>query len=84
MARMAAPIDRDSPVAIYRQAADDVRRRIEAGEWQPGQRVSGVADLMTEYGIARLTMRKAMRVLADEGVVEVSTGKGYYVAGTPG
>lgn len=80
MGRMPAPIDRDSPVAIYRQIATRIRDDIAAGAYAPGQRLPGVTELMEDYGVARLTARKAMRVLADEGTVEVSPGKGYYVA----
>jgi DNA-binding GntR family transcriptional regulator len=35
---------------------------------------------MQEHGVARLTARKAVRVLADEGLVEVVPGRGVYVA----
>lgn len=73
-------IDRDASTAIYRQVAGAIRQRIEAGEWQPGQRLPGVIELMSDYGVARLTARKAMRLLVDEGTAEMSPGKGYYVA----
>jgi DNA-binding GntR family transcriptional regulator len=35
---------------------------------------------MQRFEVARLTARKAVRVLADEGLVEVSPGRGVYVA----
>jgi GntR family transcriptional regulator len=38
---------------------------------------------MQEHGVARLTVRKAVRVLVDEGLVEVVTGRGAYVAEHP-
>ena len=76
----ASEVDRESPVAVYLQIASDMRRRIEAAEWQPRKRIPGIPDLMSEYGVARLTMRKAMIVLAGDGIVEKSPGKGYYVA----
>ena len=78
---MAPKIDEDSPVPPYRQVAAILRRRIERGELRPGRRLPSIADLVQEYGIARTTAGKALRVLVDEGLAEVSPGMGTYVTG---
>lgn len=70
-------IDRDSRVPPYQQVAAILRERIESG--QITSRLPSIADLVGEFGIARLTASKALRVLVDEGIAEVSPGMGTYV-----
>ena len=79
--RMAHKIDEDSPVPPYRQVAAILRGQIERGELPPGRRLPSIADLVQEYGIARTTAGKALRLLVDEGLAEVSPGMGTYVTG---
>ena len=76
---MAQEIDKDSPVPPYRQVAAILRAQIEAGELPPGRRLPSIASLVQAYGIARTTAAKALRVLIDEGLAEVSPGMGTYV-----
>jgi DNA-binding GntR family transcriptional regulator len=76
---VAQEIDKDSPVPPYRQVAAILRAQIEAGELPPGRRLPSIASLVQAYGIARTTAAKALRVLIDEGLAEVSPGMGTYV-----
>lgn len=76
---MAEKIDGESPVPPYRQVATFLRGQIERGELAPGRRLPSIADLVQTYGIARTTAAKALRVLIDEGMAEVSPGMGTYV-----
>lgn len=78
-----AMVDHGSPVAPYRQIAAILRGRIESGEYQPGQRLPSINTLMQEYGVAHLTANKALRLLATEGLAELSPGMGFYVKGPP-
>ena len=78
---MAQEIDKDSPVPPYRQVAAILRAQIEAGELPPGRRLPSIAALVQAYGIARTTAAKALRVLIDEDLAEVSPGMGTYVTG---
>jgi GntR family transcriptional regulator len=77
--RVAEQIDAESPVPPYRQVAAFLRARIERGELAPGRRLPSIADLVQTYGIARTTAAKALRVLIDDGLAEVSPGMGTYV-----
>lgn len=72
-------IDRTSPVPPYRQIAAVLRRRIEDGEYGPGARLPSVVSLMQTFGVAHLTAQKALRVLVDAGIAEMSPGMGTYV-----
>jgi DNA-binding GntR family transcriptional regulator len=49
----------------------DLRQRCEAGEWEHGDRLPPVAELAQHYGVARNTVTKALRRLADDGLIEI-------------
>jgi DNA-binding GntR family transcriptional regulator len=49
----------------------DLRRRIEAGEWERGQALPSVPVLAEHYGVARATVSRALRALADDGLVTI-------------
>jgi GntR family transcriptional regulator len=72
-------IDREGPVPPYRQIADDIRRKIQDGTIPPGRRIPSIVEMEQEYGVARDTLRKATKVLKDEGLVETVTGMGIFV-----
>lgn len=72
-------VDHGSPVAPYRQIAAILRGRITSGEYQPGQRLPSINDLMQTYGVAHLTANKALRLLVTDGLAELSPGMGFYV-----
>ncbi|WP_200309208.1 GntR family transcriptional regulator [Streptomyces adelaidensis] len=72
-------IDREGPVPPYRQIADSLRARIEDGSIPAGRRIPSLVELEAEFGVARDTLRKAVKVLKDEGLVETVTGMGVYV-----
>ena len=74
-------VNYDSPVAPYRQIAAVLRGRIESGEYEAGQRLPSITDLMQVYGVAHLTANKALRLLVAEGLAELSPGMGYFVRG---
>ena len=64
----------------YVRIADSVRQEIAAGRLQPGQPVPSITTLSQEYGVARQTAAKALRLLESEGLVYRVPGLGYYVA----
>jgi GntR family transcriptional regulator len=72
-------IDHDGKEPVYRQLAAILREAIERGDYAPGRPIPSEARLMQEHGLARETVRKAVRVLAAEGLVEVVQGRGVYV-----
>ncbi|MGV9801855.1 GntR family transcriptional regulator [Mycobacterium sp. NPDC003449] len=61
------------------QAADIIRSRILGGEYAPGQRL-GEVELSASLGISRSPLREALRVLANEGLVKIVSGRGVSVA----
>jgi GntR family transcriptional regulator len=73
-------IDYTAASPPHRQIAAWLRARIEAGEFGPGQRLPTERDLMQQLGVAATTARRAMRVLAEEGLVVTTPGRGTHVA----
>jgi DNA-binding GntR family transcriptional regulator len=61
------------------QAADIIRSRILGGDYAPGQRLSE-PELSSSLGISRSPLREALRLLANEGLVKVVSGRGVSVA----
>lgn len=72
-------IEHDGPVTPYRQLAAILRARVERGDWQADKPIASENQLVQEYELARTTVRRAIKVLAEEGVVYVVPGRGTYV-----
>ena len=73
-------VDRSSPVAPYVQVAGQLRDEIISGRRAPGSRLPSADSIAQDVGIARLTARKALKVLRDEGYAFAAVGMGTYVA----
>ena len=71
-------IDRDSPVPYYEQLAAILRDLIQAGKL--AGRLPSWQDLAAEYDIADSTVRHAISILREEGLVVTRGGKGTFVA----
>ncbi|MEI5527918.1 GntR family transcriptional regulator [Streptomyces brasiliscabiei] len=65
--------------APYLDVADDLRRRVRAGEWAVGERLPSRAQLAEEYGVGRNVTQRAMERLIIEGILEGRAGSGTYV-----
>lgn len=79
------PIDtlKKSAVARYIQLATLFRRRIETGDWPVGDQISTVEVLSKEFGVATMTIRQALNVLEEEGLIERFRAKGTFVRQRP-
>ena len=69
-------VNRDSPKLAYLQLADDLAARIMSGELTG--RLPAERDLAQEYGVAYGTVRRAMGVLRERGLVETVHGRGTF------
>jgi GntR family transcriptional regulator len=65
----------------YREIADAMRRRVETAA--PGSLLPSEAELSAEFGASRVTIRRALDVLREDGLVAARQGFGWYVAGEP-
>ena len=73
------PIDRSSLEPPYSQVARGVRERIMNGEYRAGDRLPSEADLCALYSVSRMTVRRAVTLLAQDGVVFTENGRGTFV-----
>ena len=64
----------------YRTIAAELRSQITAGELGAGAVLPSEADLAGSYGVSRVTVRKALELLRDEGIVGSRQGFGWFVA----
>ncbi len=69
--------------APYLQLADILRERITSGEIPVGRRMPSLAELEQEFDLARNTLKKAVDVIKDEGLIEFSPGRGMFVKEQP-
>ncbi len=83
LAGMAIQIDRLSPEPSYLQLAAILRARIESGKIPPEGALPSITYLVQETGLAVGTVRKAIKVLADEGLVVTVPGRGSFAARRP-
>jgi GntR family transcriptional regulator len=76
-------VDRADPTYLHEQVAAEIRRAIADGEAKPGERIPQAKDLAAVLGVNTNTVLRALRVLRDEGLLEVGRGRAITVAGTP-
>jgi GntR family transcriptional regulator len=76
-------VDRGDPTYLHEQVAAAIRRAIAEGEARPGERIPQAKDLAAVLGVNTNTVLRALRVLRDEGLLEVGRGRAITVAGTP-
>jgi GntR family transcriptional regulator len=77
------PLDRSDPTLLHEQVAGAIRRAIADGEASPGERIPQAKDLAAELGVNTNTVLRALRVLRDEGVIEMGRGRSIRVTGRP-
>lgn len=68
---------------LYLQIADELRRNIEEAVFNVGDRLPTEAELSERFGVNRHTLRRAIVVLRNEGIVGVERGRGSFVTATP-
>jgi DNA-binding GntR family transcriptional regulator len=73
------PSDRTPELPSQRVEAA-LRARINAGEWQPQERLPSVAQLASDYGVARSTVVAALRRIEADGLVTVVRNWGTFRA----
>lgn len=65
---------------LYAQVHDRIVALIQELGLQPGERLPSEADLAGQFGISRATLREALRLLEEEGVITRRHGVGTFVA----
>ena len=74
-------LDPDDPRPPYMQIANALRAAILTKQLAPGEQLPSGNELSKRYGVARMTVQQALRVLRDEGLVVTRQGSGVFVRG---
>lgn len=72
-------IDHEGAEFPYLQLAAILRERITAGEYPPGGKLPTIIEITAQTGLTAMTIRRAMRMLADEGLIVIIPGRGTFV-----
>jgi DNA-binding transcriptional regulator YhcF (GntR family) len=72
-------LDPDDPRPPYQQVSSALRASILTGKLAPGDQLPSGSQLASRYGVARMTVQQAIRVLRDEGLVVSRQGSGVFV-----
>lgn len=68
---------------LYLQIADELRQNIQDAVFKVGDRLPTETELSERFGVNRHTLRRAMEVLRNEGIVDVERGRGTFVVSVP-
>jgi len=68
-----------SRVSLYLKVANILRSRIIKGVWRKGDRIPNITALCKEFQVGRITVRQAIQLLSDEGLVNSQRGRGTFV-----
>ncbi|MCP4966897.1 MAG: winged helix-turn-helix transcriptional regulator, partial [bacterium] len=74
-------LDPDDPKPPFQQVANHLRAAILTGEFGPGDQLPTGGQLSEMYGVARMTVQKALQILRDEDLIISRQGAGVYVKG---
>jgi GntR family transcriptional regulator len=80
-----ARLPRRDRLPRYLQVASVLRRRVEEGYWHVGDKIATLEALEQEFGVARVTVRQAVELLQNDGILKSFQGRGTFVtkAATP-
>lgn len=73
---------RTTSLPLYVALSNLLRSEIHEGRWAPGSQLPTLDQLSDMYGVARVTVRQALSVLAEDGLIDRMQGKGTFVAGS--
>ena len=74
------PLIPESYLTLYEQMMQHLRVAIRTGEYTPGQRLPSENELCIQFGVSRITARRAVQELVNEGLLERKQGKGTFVS----
>ncbi|WP_103545943.1 FadR/GntR family transcriptional regulator [Streptomyces sp. SM1] len=76
------PLSHPRRSALSEQVITALRAQITSGEWPVGARIPTEPELVEQLGVARNTVREAVRALAHNGLLDIRQGSGTYVVAT--
>lgn len=80
-ARLSTAIDRDSYEPAYAQLVRILSEEIAQGSYRPGDQLPSESQLCARFDVSGMTVRRAINIMIDRGIVSASQGKGTFVRG---
>lgn len=80
---MDGKFDKKRPMLFYQQFADIIRDQINRGRYKPGEYIPSERQLSKDFKLNRMTVRKGMAMLIEEGLLQPFRGRGTFVTGYP-
>ncbi len=74
-------INRDSYEPAYAQLVKLLRQQISSGQYRPGDQLPSEAAICSRYAVSPMTVRRAVNMLLDQGLVTTVQGRGTFVKG---
>ena len=68
-------------ISKYQSIVDQIMQLIDSGELKPGDRLLPERELSKQFGVSRISVRKALAVLAGKGLIEITPRHGAHVSG---
>lgn len=73
-------MDQMNASPLYQQIFEEIKQAIEAGEYAPRERIPSELELAEQYGVSRITVRRAVEDLCHEGYLVKQQGRGTFVS----
>lgn len=73
-------LDRTSPVPLHHQLKQYLYAQIVGGHWKPNDLIPSEQELQEQFGLSRITVRRALSDLVNEGLLVRERGRGTFVA----
>ena len=67
-------------VPLYQQIKEDIKAAIERGKYKPNEKIPAEPELSAEYSVSRITVRRAVEELCNEGYLVKMQGRGTFVS----
>jgi len=74
---------RQSRTPLYLQITEILRQNLDRGVWTNGQLLPTISELSEKYAVAKITVRQAVKILEEEGLLESRRGRGTTVLPPP-
>ena len=76
-------LKRGDPLPLYQQLKTAILRDIQDGRWRPGDRLPTEDALIKRFRVSKITVRQALRELAEMGYIRREQGRGTFVLHPP-
>ena len=74
---------RQSRAPLYLQITEILRQNLGRGVWKPGDLLPTISELSARFSVAKITIRQALKILEEEGLLESRRGRGTTVLPPP-